>query len=116
MSHPRSRDIETRHGEIIHVVPEIVAPVKSAPRLSLYISNTVATGISIDRHYCGRRKSNSKQLKTKPTAMSTENLPSGREQAIETLIDMEPHGSFYRAARVLVSTICRQSVIVQEHP
>jgi hypothetical protein len=29
--------------------------------------------------------------------------PSGREQAIETLIDMEPHGSFYRAAKTLVS-------------
>ena len=28
--------------------------------------------------------------------------PSGREMAIETLLDMEPHGSFYRAARVLV--------------
>jgi hypothetical protein len=32
-----------------------------------------------------------------------ESLPSGRERAIETLIDMEPQGSFYRAARVLVS-------------
>jgi hypothetical protein len=32
-----------------------------------------------------------------------ENLPSGRERAIETLIDMEAQGSFYRAARVLVS-------------
>lgn len=32
-----------------------------------------------------------------------ETLPSGRERAIETLIDMEPQGSFYRAARVLVS-------------
>ena len=30
-------------------------------------------------------------------------LPSGRERAIETLIDMEPQGSFYRATRVLVS-------------
>ena len=29
-------------------------------------------------------------------------LPSGRERAIETLIDMEPQGAFYRAARVLV--------------
>ena len=31
-----------------------------------------------------------------------ETLPSGRERAIETLVDMEPHGPFYRAARVLV--------------
>lgn len=29
-------------------------------------------------------------------------LPSGRERAIETLIDMEPQGALYRAARVLV--------------
>ena len=29
-------------------------------------------------------------------------VPSGREQAIETLLDMEPQGSFYRASRVLV--------------
>lgn len=34
-----------------------------------------------------------------------ETLPSGRERAIETLIDMEPQGSFYRAARVLVSVV-----------
>jgi len=30
-------------------------------------------------------------------------LPSGREKAIETLIDMEPQGAYYRAARVVVS-------------
>lgn len=35
--------------------------------------------------------------------MWVDNPPSGRERAIETLIDMEPHGPFYRAARVLVS-------------
>jgi len=29
-------------------------------------------------------------------------VPSGREEAIETLVDMDPQGSFYRAARVLV--------------
>ena len=34
-----------------------------------------------------------------------ENLPSGRERAIETLIDMEPQGSICRAAPVLVSSI-----------
>jgi hypothetical protein len=31
-----------------------------------------------------------------------ETLPSGRERAIEALVDMDPEGSFYRAARVLV--------------
>ncbi|CAB9500257.1 Probable E3 ubiquitin-protein ligase hulA [Seminavis robusta] len=30
-----------------------------------------------------------------------EGVPSGRERAIETLIDREPQGTFYRAARVL---------------
>lgn len=29
--------------------------------------------------------------------------PSGRERAIEALIDREPQGSYYRAARVVVS-------------
>jgi hypothetical protein len=29
-------------------------------------------------------------------------IPNGRERAIETLIDLEPHGAFYRAARVMV--------------
>lgn len=33
----------------------------------------------------------------------TEGLPSGRERAIETLIDSEPNGACYRAARILVS-------------
>jgi hypothetical protein len=33
-------------------------------------------------------------------------LPSGRERAIETLIDSESQGAFYRAARVLVRRIC----------
>ena len=54
--------------------------------------------------------------------MSIENLPSGRERAVETLIDMEPRGPFYRASRVLVSTgtkpgdgILRKSVIVAHH-
>ncbi|KAL3944031.1 MAG: hypothetical protein SGBAC_001899 [Bacillariaceae sp.] len=32
-------------------------------------------------------------------------LPSGRERAIETLIDMEPQGSFYRATRVLEESV-----------
>lgn len=32
-----------------------------------------------------------------------EMLPSGRERAIETLIDRDPQGSFHRATRVLVS-------------
>lgn len=32
-------------------------------------------------------------------------MPSGREEAIETLVDMDPQGSFFRAARVLVSFI-----------
>jgi hypothetical protein len=41
-------------------------------------------------------------VKTSKSKMSVENLPSGRERAIETLIDMEPQGSIYRAARVLV--------------
>jgi len=31
--------------------------------------------------------------------------PSGRERAIETLIDKEPQGAFYRAARVLVRSL-----------
>lgn len=30
-------------------------------------------------------------------------MPSGREEAIETLVDMDPQGNFFRAARVLVS-------------
>jgi hypothetical protein len=30
----------------------------------------------------------------------------GRERAIEALIDREPQGDFYRAARVLVSSVC----------
>ena len=30
-------------------------------------------------------------------------MPSGREEAIETLVDMDPQGNFYRAARVWVS-------------
>lgn len=29
-------------------------------------------------------------------------MPSGREEAIETLVDMDPQGNFFRAARVLV--------------
>jgi hypothetical protein len=29
-------------------------------------------------------------------------MPSGREEAIETLVDMDPEGNFFRAARVLV--------------
>lgn len=32
-------------------------------------------------------------------------MPSGREEAIETLVDMDPQGSFFRAARVLVSSL-----------
>ena len=28
--------------------------------------------------------------------------PTGRERAIEALIDREPHGDYYRAARVVV--------------
>mmetsp|Transcript_5454 Transcript_5454/g.16050 ORF Transcript_5454/g.16050 Transcript_5454/m.16050 type:complete len:561 (+) Transcript_5454:547-2229(+) len=32
---------------------------------------------------------------------SSETLPSGRERAIETLIDMEPQGAMYRTARLL---------------
>jgi hypothetical protein len=28
--------------------------------------------------------------------------PTGRERAIESLIDREPHGNYYRAARVVV--------------
>ncbi|KAG7353154.1 HECT-domain ubiquitin-transferase [Nitzschia inconspicua] len=31
--------------------------------------------------------------------------PSGREQAIETLIDMDPNGSFYRASRILEEAV-----------
>ena len=37
-------------------------------------------------------------------------MPSGREEAIETLVDMDPQGNFFRAARVLVScfgSFCR---------
>jgi hypothetical protein len=34
---------------------------------------------------------------------SWEEMPSGREQAIETLVDMDDRGSLYRASRVLVS-------------
>jgi hypothetical protein len=34
----------------------------------------------------------------------------GRELAIETLIDMEPEGAFYRAARVLVRTELYESL------
>jgi hypothetical protein len=30
--------------------------------------------------------------------------PTGRERAIESLIDREPHGNYYRAARVVVSS------------
>ena len=29
-------------------------------------------------------------------------MPSGREEAIETLVDMDPQGNFFRAARILV--------------
>ena len=38
-------------------------------------------------------------------------VPSGREEAIETLVDMDPQGSFYRAARVLVR-VCVMFVFV----
>ena len=31
-------------------------------------------------------------------------MPSGRDHAIETLVDMDPQGNFFRAARVLVSS------------
>jgi hypothetical protein len=31
--------------------------------------------------------------------------PTGRERAIETLIDREPQGNFYRASRVVVRTV-----------
>jgi hypothetical protein len=34
-----------------------------------------------------------------------ESLPSGRERAIETLVDMKQQGPFYRAAKVLVSDL-----------
>ena len=34
-------------------------------------------------------------------------MSPGRELAIETLIDMEPEGAFYRAGRVLVRRIVR---------
>lgn len=37
---------------------------------------------------------------------NTSQGPSGRELAIEALIDREPQGSFYRAARVVVSWYC----------
>ena len=35
--------------------------------------------------------------------MLGEQLPSGRERAIETLIDSEPNGASYRANRIRVS-------------
>ena len=38
-------------------------------------------------------------------------LPSGRERAIETLIDMEPHGAMHRAARVLVRVIVEMPMV-----
>jgi hypothetical protein len=40
--------------------------------------------------------------------------PTGRERAIEALIDREPHGDFYRAARVVVrcSTIYIVYIVV----
>jgi hypothetical protein len=31
--------------------------------------------------------------------------PTGRERAIESLIDREPHGNYYRAARVVVRIV-----------
>jgi hypothetical protein len=31
--------------------------------------------------------------------------PTGRERAIESLIDREPHGNYYRAARVVVRNV-----------
>jgi len=32
--------------------------------------------------------------------------PTGRELAIQALIDREPHGDYYRAVRVAVSVYC----------
>lgn len=48
--------------------------------------------------------------------MPGEGLPSGRERAIETLIDSEPNGAAYRAARILVSAalssrLCTESYV-----
>lgn len=39
-----------------------------------------------------------------------EGIPSGRDRAIETLIDVEPHGAFHRAVRVL-DEIVPQSMV-----
>eukprot|EP00934_Nitzschia_sp_Nitz4_P003657 Nitzschia sp. Nitz4//scaffold7_size249615//147593//154025//NITZ4_001184-RA/size249615-processed-gene-0.359-mRNA-1//-1//CDS//3329558463//3647//frame0 len=37
--------------------------------------------------------------------MWSDDPPSGREQAIETLVDMEPHGSYYRASRIMEESV-----------
>ena len=37
------------------------------------------------------------------TGLTQSQNPTGRERAIEALIDREPFGSFYRASRVIVS-------------
>jgi hypothetical protein len=39
------------------------------------------------------------------SSASSSSSTYGRERAIETLLDREPNGNFYRAARVLVSEV-----------